>query len=495
VNAPTGAPAPRRRPGGPGPFLVLALILAVPAIVLFATHRWADAQIRTIEPAPAAPAVAAPVPALTAPMFTMRRLSTVVSRELAIDDFRAAVTSFLPTIGDRSCVAVSVDGEPVGSRNADLPVIPASTQKLLVAATALEVLGESFQFTTSATTASPPAGGAVAGDLYLVGGGDPVLSSDWYPVSNLERYPVTSPTRLEALADALVAAGITSVSGNVVGDASRYDDEYFAPSWAVGVAGLEAGPYDSLMVNDSRVLNDPLKANDPAEGAAREFVRMLNERGITVGGTATTGTAPAGTTEIASIQSAPMSEVVAEMLGNSDNNTAEMLVKELGYQESATGAREAGLAVIKDSLAGWGVDTTGIVLADGSGLSPDNRVTCTALLTVLQRSDPNGPIGTGLPVAGQSGTLADIFVDHPIAGRLLGKTGTLSNPPFNEDPPAVKALAGYVNVDGGSAVEYALVLNGPTISDQSEYRPVWNALADVMVTYPNGPTPAELGLR
>ena len=162
-------------------------------------------------------------------------------------------------------MAVSVDGEPVGSRNADLPVIPASTQKLLVAATALEVLGESFQFTTSATTASPPAGGAVAGDLYLVGGGDPVLSSDWYPVSNLERYPVTSPTRLEALADALVAAGITSVSGNVVGDASRYDDEYFAPSWAVGVAGLEAGPYDSLMVNDSRVLNDPLKANDPAE--------------------------------------------------------------------------------------------------------------------------------------------------------------------------------------------------------------------------------------
>src|SRR4029077_16889909 len=89
-------------------------------------------------------------------------------------------------------------------------------------------------------------------------------------------------------------AGITSVSGNVVGDASRYDDEYVAPSWGVGVAGLEAGPYDSLMVNDSRVLNDPLKANDPAEGAAREFIRMLNERGITVGGTATAGPTPAG---------------------------------------------------------------------------------------------------------------------------------------------------------------------------------------------------------
>ena len=495
MNAPTGAPAPRRRRGGPGPIIVLVLLLVVPAIVLFATHHWAQAQIKSIEPAPEPPAAAAPAPSLTSPMFTMRRLSTVVSRNLAIDDFKTAVTGFLPAIGDRSCVAVSVDGEPVGSRNADLPVIPASTQKLLVAASALEVLGESYQFTTSVTAAGPPAAGAVNGDLYLVGGGDPVLSSDWYPVSNLERYPVTSPTRLEALADAVVAAGITSVSGNIVGDASRYDDEYFAPSWGVGVAGLEAGPYDALMVNDSRVLNDPLKANDPAEGATREFIRMLNERGITVGGTATAGPAPAGTTEIASIQSAPMSDIVAEMLGNSDNNTAEMLVKELGFHESAAGAREAGLAVVTSKLTEWAVDTTGIVLADGSGLSADNRVTCTALLTVLQRSDPDGPIGTGLPVAGQSGTLADIFVDHPIAGRLLGKTGTLSNPPFNEDPPAVKALAGYVTVEGGSAVEYALVLNGPTISDQSEYRPIWNSLADVMVTYPSGPTPAELGLR
>ena len=113
---------------------------------------------------------------------------------------------------------------------------------------------------------------------------------------------------------------------------------------------------------------------------------------------------------------------------------------------------------------------------------------------MLQRSSPDGPIGAGLPIAGQTGTLSDIFVDHPIAGRLLGKTGTLSNPPFNQDPPGVKALAGYVIVDGRwRAIEYVLVLNGPTISDQSEYRPVWNSLADVLAAYPDGPTPAELG--
>jgi D-alanyl-D-alanine carboxypeptidase/D-alanyl-D-alanine-endopeptidase (penicillin-binding protein 4) len=183
------------------------------------------------------------------------------------------------------------------------------------------------------------------------------------------------------------------------------------------------------------------------------------------------------------------------MLGNSDNNTAELLVKEVGLAGADSGTREAGLGVMLATLDGWGIDTTQIVLGDGSGLSLDNRLTCASLLAVLQRSPVDGPIGSGLPVAGVSGTLADIFADHPVAGRLSGKTGTLNNPPFNADPPAVKALSGYLLIDGGGAVEYVVVLNGPTISDQSEYRPIWNALADILATYPSGATPAELGPR
>ncbi len=77
------------------------------------------------------------------------------------------------------------------------------------------------------------------------------MSSAWYPTSNLERYPVISPTSLDALADSVVAAGVTEVTGGVVGDGSRYDDEFFAPGWGDGVAGLEAGPYDALLANDA----------------------------------------------------------------------------------------------------------------------------------------------------------------------------------------------------------------------------------------------------
>jgi len=490
--------APRRRRRGPGPWIVLGLVALVPAVLLLAVHRWSAAHAGTDTAAPPIDPTAivpTPTPALSTAMMTFRRLPTILSRDVNGAAFEAEVAPFLATLNDRSCAVIAVDGEQIGERNADLAVIPASNQKLLVAAVALERLGADFTYTTKVEAAAAPVQGVVEGDLYLVGGGDPLLSSNWYPDSNLERYPVTSPTSLDALADGVVAAGVTRVAGGVVGDGSRYDDEFFAPGWGVGVAGLEGGPYDALMANDARVLGDDLRVSDPNVGAAREFTRLLQERGIVVDGVPSSGVAPPDAVELASVESVPFSSVVAEMLGNSDNNTAELVVKELGVGSGVGGTREAGLAVIRQELADWGVDVTPVVLADGSGLSLDNRVTCAALAAVVERYDSGSAIGRALPVAGQTGTLSDVFVDHPVAGRLLGKTGTLNNPPFNTDPPAVKALSGYLPVDGGGEVEYVLILNGPTISDQSEYRPIWNQLADTLATYPAGPTPADLGPR
>ncbi len=497
--APGGRRAPRRRRRGPGPYIVVLMIALVPAIVLFSGFRWADGQVvdDTSAPVPSSTVVAppAPRPPLSTGLLSVRRFPTIASRSLSIETFEAEAVPFYASVNDRSCVALSVDGVDVGAKNDDMPVVPASNQKIVVAAVAIEELGEDFRYETTVAVAAQPVDGVVDGDLYLIGGGDPLLSSDWYATSNLERYAVTTPTSLDSLADSVQASGVVSVTGAVVGDGSRYDDEFYAPGWGTGVAGLEAGPYDALMVNDSRVLNDPLRANDPNEGASREFLRLLDERGITVVGGSAVGVAPPGTVTVASIESAPMTSVVAEMLGTSDNNTAELLVKEIGLASSGDGSRTAGLVAMEQQLAAWSIDTTVIVLADGSGLSPDNRLTCAAVLSILKRYPADGPIGAGLAVAGESGTLSEIFTDHEIAGRLLGKTGTLDNPPFNQDPPAVKALAGYVVVEGGSAVEYVLILNGPTISDQSEYREIWYAFADLLAAYPSGPTPAELGPR
>ncbi len=494
----------RRRGRGVGPLVVLGIFAAVPAIALYSLFVWSSSKIddNVAAPPPPTTLVAPPLPdePLSNSMFTFRRMPALVSRGLNVEQFVADAAPFLATINDRSCATVSVDGNPVGAFNGDLAVIPASTQKIIVAAVALELLGDDHVFTTRAVTDAPPVDGVVSGDLVLLGGGDPLLSSDWYPASGLERRPVFDPTSLDSLADRVQAAGITQITGAVLGDGSRYDDEFFAPGWGTGVAGLEAGPYDALIANDARVLGEDQRGDNPNSAAAREFTRLLRDRGIVVDGEPGVGSAsdfgnePA---EVASIDSVPLTGVVAEMLTNSDNNTAELLVKEIGFEASGggSGTREAGLAAMAEQLVAWGIDTTNVVLADGSGLSLDNRLTCDALVAVLQRSGPVETIGAALPVAAETGTLSDAFLDSAVAGRLLGKTGTLNNPPFNQDPPAVKALAGYLPVEGGGAVEFALVLNGPTISDQSEYRPVWTALADTLDTYPAGASPADVGLR
>jgi D-alanyl-D-alanine carboxypeptidase/D-alanyl-D-alanine-endopeptidase (penicillin-binding protein 4) len=477
---------------------VLTLVTVVPALAFGGVFAGAYTSIREPDPIVtyADTAGASPIAStLTTDVLAFRRLPTVISRQLNVDALAAQVDPTFALLNERSCAAVSLDGEIVGEHNAELPVIPASNQKLPVAGTALELLGADFRYRTEVRAAAEPIDGVVAGDLVLVGGGDPLLSSDWYPTSALERYPVTSPTSLDELADRVVGAGIVQVTGSVLGDGSRYDDEFFAPGWGPGVAGVSGGPYDALMANDSLVFGDDVRAPDPSEGAAREFSRLLAARGVEIGGPAASGPAPAPGVEIASIESAPMTDVIAEMLLTSDNNTAEMMVKELGTIDAGPGTRAAGLEVIREQLVDWGVDVSSVVLADGSGLSLDNRLTCDALITVLQRTGFSSAVGQGLPVAGQTGTLSGIFGDHPVSGRLRGKTGTLTNPPFNVDPPAVKALAGFLPAEGGTSVEYVVVLNGPTIADESEYRPVWYAVADALDTYPGAASPADLGPR
>lgn len=484
------------------PLVLVSIVALIPAFLLWSVWRWADARADVA--ADAVPAVDPdePVPTpepepsveLTTQLLSLRRSASVLSRELNFDAFRSAVQPLLDSVNDRSCAGVSLDGALVGARNADAVVIPASNQKIFVAAVAEEVLGNDFVYTTRLVGPSP-SGGVISGDVFLVGGGDPLLSGEWYESAELDRFAAFNTTSLDSLARQLAEAGVTQIAGAVRGDGSRYDDEFYAPGWGGGVAGLEAGPYDALLVNDARVLGDDQRGSDPNEAGAREFVRILTEQGIVVTGGASSGVAPDGATELGAVDSQPLPAIIAEMLTNSDNNTAELMVKEIGYAVTGSGTRVAGLEVIGSTIAGWGVDVTGLELGDGSGLSLDNRTTCTTLLGVLQHVGLDSATGQGLAVAGTSGTLVDVFGDTTMVGRLRGKTGTLNNFPIDQDPPAVKALSGFLPVDGGGAIEYTLLLNGPTISDQSEYRPVWAELVTALDSFPAVASPAALGPR
>lgn len=472
---------PRRTVPAANPIATLLFVAAFPAVILFGVWQYAQSRDGSAPPGPDAVAEFPDTSPVT-PVLSARRTPDVLARETSLTAFEAALRPLGGAVLPGSCAAVDVDGVLALSDGLDTAVIPASTLKAVVAAVALEVLGPQYTYTTRVL--ADVVAGAV-GSLYLVGGGDPLLSASWYPDdTRYVRYPQQPATSLDALADAVVAAGVTQVNGNVIGDGSRYDAELYPPTWPISFRAVEGGPIGGLVANDGAVLGIGVRGNDPALGAAEEFVRLLRERGVTVIGQATSGRAPGEPTAIASVTSAPFSEVAREMLTNSDNNTAEMVLKELGYATRQAGSRATGITTIVETLASWGVSTENLQIVDGSGLSRENTLTCRTMLDILDRYDERSIFFQSLPVAGRTGTMAAYFVGDPMEGRLVAKTGSLTG---------VKALVGYVPVDGG-LVSFAVMLVGDGVSDDATFRPVWEGyLSDALATYPSGPTSDLLG--
>jgi serine-type D-Ala-D-Ala carboxypeptidase/endopeptidase (penicillin-binding protein 4) len=480
------------------PLVGLVLLALVPLAGLTALLIWSDARADEYEaaeasqPDTAVAAPAAPRPALTTTVLAYRRAPATLAAVGAANELATAMEQLAVFVDARSCLAVSLNGRSVGSWNDDVAVIPASTNKLLVAGAAVELLGADHRFTTS--VASPlPVDGVVDGDVVLVGGGDPLLVATDFPADDDAPDPA-STTALDALADAVVGAGITTIRGSIVGDGTRYDDQVVNPTWGDGVAFVDAGPISGLLVNDGQTVGRAGRQRDPGEAAAREFARLLRDRGVSISGGWESGVLEPGTPVIATAESAPLSSIVADMLTRSDNDTAEMLLKELGLVGAASGTTDAGLQVLETTMRTWAVPMDSVVLADGSGLSSNNRLTCDTLIGVLAHLDDT-PAVEGLAVAGRSGTLIDEFVGTAVEGRLVGKTGTLVNPPADAEPPEVKALAGYLDAPNGDVLEFALVLNGPGYVTADGYIPFWSALADRLANHPTGPDVATLGPR
>jgi D-alanyl-D-alanine carboxypeptidase/D-alanyl-D-alanine-endopeptidase (penicillin-binding protein 4) len=467
---------------GGSPVIVATSLAITVGMGLAVLWQWAES--RTTVPAdPVVHAAADPGVGLATPVLSLRRAPGVLARRLNVDQFANDLASTVADVDATSCLSVSVDGQAVVTHNPGVPVVPASTLKVVIAAVALDVLGPGYQFTTSVNGVIG-ADGVVDGDLTLLGGGDPLLSTDWWPTSGLQSEPPINTTRLEDLADAIVAAGVTRVNGRVVGDASRYDDERFPPSWGDDIRVVEAGPLAALLVNDGRGAVSDEVADDPALGAAQALVSLLRDRGVRVAGGAASATMPFGDA-IASVQSKPLSAVVEEMLTTSDDDTAEMLLKEIGLEVSGVGSRTVGIEAVMGKLQEWGVPIDGVLLVDGSGLSRDDRLTCQALVGVLERGDVDDVLGSALPVAAVSGTLKDLFKGTVVEGRLHAKTGTLTG---------VKSLAGYLPVEGGGTIEFALVQNTPGV-DQGSYLSVWSELCNALATYPAAVTQQDLGPR
>jgi len=463
----------RRRRRRSLPRLAVPVVLAVGAI--------ACAVEGLDRPSP--PAASAPAPA-AAPVLSAARLPTAVARLAAGQRLGLSLDGVLggpPAAGWQACAEVDAGGVTVYARNGGAALVPASNLKLLTAEAALTRLGPAATFTTRVVAAQPPARGVVAGPLYLVGGGDPLLATDGYrPSLRMWTESAEPITPLAALADAVKAAGVTRVDG-VSGDDSRFDAQRTVPSWQASyLSSGTVSRVSALEVDGGTVVSGGRRvpAADPALSAASAFAALLRERGITVGGGARHAAAPAGATEMAAVHSPPLTTVIGEMLRESDNLAAEMVLKQLGG-----GTWAGGIAAVHAALAAEGVPLAGVVQVDGSGLDRGDRVPCRALAAVLS----TGRLEPELPVAARCGTLVGRMVGQPAAGRVVAKTGSLAGVVALSGAAAAAPLLPQPCPPAGAAaqpVTFVLLLNGtPSISIGEG---VADRVADQVATYASG---------
>ena len=336
---------------------------------------------------------------------------------------RLARALVVPQLSQARTGAVAIDletGETIFSEHGNLPLVPASNEKLAVAYAALVTLGPTFRFETDVLGRGEQDGAIWRGSLVLVGQGDPTLSS----------------ADLATLARQVRAAGIRRITRGVFGDESFFDARRTGTGWKSWFYVNECPPLSALTVDRGRYYGRT--SRDPAAAAALLFRKALRGAGVAVGG-AGVGKQRDDDVPLAAVESAPLSQVVAWMGRVSDNFTAEILLKQLGTSDGGVGTSARGAAVVRTALADAGVPLAGLRLVDGSGLSSLDRLTARSLAALLRAAwaDPvvRPYLLAALPVAGISGTLSDRMRRPPARGNVQAKTGTTS---------LASALSGYV---------------------------------------------------
>jgi D-alanyl-D-alanine carboxypeptidase/D-alanyl-D-alanine-endopeptidase (penicillin-binding protein 4) len=380
----------------------------------------------------AAALLAVTLAALTAPgpaPATDGALPGRLARALAVPHVQAAQSSAL--------VIDLATGEPVFAQNEHATLAPASNEKLAVTYAALTDFGTSFRFQTVVLGEGGQDGPVWDGNLVLQGHGDPTLSS----------------AGLAALAAQLREAGIRHVTGSIVGDETFFDARRLVAGWKPSFSIDESPPLSALSVDRGRYHG--VVGREPAQAAAALFQEVLHRRGIVVDGPPETRRATANAFPLASISSDPLEQIVRFMDRESDNFTAELLLKELGAVMSGKGTSAAGAAEVTRVLGDAGVPLGGVRIVDGSGLSRADRLTAAALVEILRLawSDPDlqEVFTAALPVAGVNGTLDHRLRRGPARGAVRAKTGTTA---------IASALSGYVR----DRFAFAILQNGHPLS-------------------------------
>jgi len=367
-------------------------------------------------------------------------------------------------------VTDAITGQSLFTQNATDAAVPASTMKVVTAVSVLAVRGPAYRLQTKAVAGANP------GEVVLVGGGDPTLS-----VNGNGSYP--DAARLDDLAAQVKKALGGTAPTRVLVDSSLFTGPNTGPNWEPNVvdgfgytARVTALMLDGGRINPKQLDNPSPRSSAPDTAAGQAFAKLLGLSTSAVaagrapaGGAASGGSpgspsgagAPTPGAQLGVVSSPPLVRILEEMMRTSDNTIAELLARQVALAKDQPASFAGVAAAVPAQLGDLGLPMEGVRIADGSGLSYDDRLTAqllTGILTLATRTDRPAlhALYTGLPVAGYSGTLATRYRSpnaNPAGGALRAKTGTL---------PGVNALAGYVVDAKGRLLAFAVLADKVT---------------------------------
>jgi D-alanyl-D-alanine carboxypeptidase/D-alanyl-D-alanine-endopeptidase (penicillin-binding protein 4) len=374
-------------------------------------------------------------------------------KELSADAVKAALDPLVESkaLGTEVHVAVldPANDQVLYAKNADVPITPASTTKILTAVTALAARGPAYRISTRAVAGSSP------GEVVLVGGGDPTLSVDKRSI-----YPGVA--RLDQLA-AQVKQSLGGVEPTkVLIDTTLFDGPDTGLGWdGDDIPSGQVSRIQSLMVNGGRVKpahdesGDPRSSN-PALAAGKAFAKLLGVPTSSV----KHGKAGKSAKQLGVVQSPPLVQITDWMLQESDNTIAELVGRQVALAAGKPATFDDTSEAMLDKLKEMGLPSDEGDLYDASGLSRHDGISPTLLTQTLalaasgQHPELTG-LFDGLPVAGWSGTLTNRF--GAPAGNKVGqgvvraKTGSLSG---------VNTMSGDLVTKDGRLLVFAIMASG-----------------------------------